>query len=74
MPTQKELLDVYEGALGTHVTDLEWFHALTRYKEAAAMALIAKHMKKRAEAEGTTPMMDGGIVNQLIADARQRVG
>jgi aminoglycoside phosphotransferase (APT) family kinase protein len=73
MPTQAELLEVYEGALGTRTPDIEWFHALTRYKEAAAMALIAKHMRKRAAAEGGTPLMDGAVVNELIADAYQRV-
>jgi aminoglycoside phosphotransferase (APT) family kinase protein len=73
MPTQAELLETYESALGTRTPDIEWFHALTRYKEAAAMALIAKHMRKRAEAEGGTPPMDGAVVNELIEDAHQRV-
>ena len=73
MPSQAELLEIYEAALGSRTPDIEWFHALTRYKEAAAMALIAKHMRKRAEAEGGTPAMDGSVVNELIADAHQRV-
>lgn len=47
MPSDRELLAAYEKARGAAVRDLEWFDALTRYKEAAAMALIAKHMRRR---------------------------
>jgi aminoglycoside phosphotransferase (APT) family kinase protein len=74
MPTGAELLRVYEEVRGVRVSDLEWFHALTRYKEAAAMALIAKHARKRAEQEGSEMSFDGGgIVSGLIADAHARV-
>ena len=36
MPSDAELLAAYEDAAGASVRDLDWFRALTRYKEAAA--------------------------------------
>ena len=38
------------------------------------MALIAKHARKRAERGEASFTMDGGVVNELIADAHRRVG
>ncbi len=56
MPTAKELLDEYERAAGTPVADLDWFHALVRYKEAGATALIMKRLAKHGQLpEGTDP-------------------
>lgn len=71
MPSDQELLAVYEDAAGTSVPDLDWFHALTRYKEAAAMALIAKHAARRGDAEILARMAD--MLPALIADAHDRV-
>ncbi len=71
MPTQAELLAVYDEAMGIPTTDMGWFDALTRYKEAAAMALMAKHARARSERGGSA--MGGGVVNELIADAHRRV-
>jgi hypothetical protein len=36
----------YEQALGRSLPDLGWFDALTRYKEAAATALLIKRARK----------------------------
>ena len=73
MPSDTELLVAYEGSVGTPVVDLEWFHALTRYKEAAAMALIAKHMLRRdPESEHAAGM--ARVCTTLIAEAHERVG
>jgi aminoglycoside phosphotransferase (APT) family kinase protein len=46
MPTSSELLAEYERAAGATVADLDWFHALVRYKEAGATALIMKRLAK----------------------------
>lgn len=46
MPSDAELLSEYERCVGEPTPDLEWFHCMTRYKEAAAMALILKLSKK----------------------------
>ncbi len=72
MPSDAELLAAYEAAAGHPVADLEWFHALTRYKEAAAMALIAKHAARRGDDEILARM--SVMLPALIAEARSRVG
>lgn len=71
VPSDVELLAAYEEAMGRPTEDLDWFHALTRYKEAAAMALIAKHAAKR----GDTDMLArfSVMLPALIADAHARV-
>jgi aminoglycoside phosphotransferase (APT) family kinase protein len=50
-PTAAELLDAYAAAGGAPLADLRWFDALTRYKEAAATALLIK----RARRSGALP-------------------
>lgn len=54
MPTADALLDAYVAESGAEPTNLEWFHCLIRYKEAAATALLIKRMLKAngGEAEG----------------------
>ncbi|HEX7135402.1 MAG TPA: hypothetical protein VF228_22695, partial [Iamia sp.] len=72
LPSDAELLAAYEAETGGGaVPDLAWFHALTRYKEAAAMALIAKHAARRGDAEILGRMAE--MLPALIADAHQRV-
>ncbi|MBX3284743.1 MAG: phosphotransferase family protein [Actinobacteria bacterium] len=71
MPTDAELLAAYEAETGGPVPDLAWFHALTRYKEAAAMALIAKHLAKKGDTATLAKMAD--MLPALIADAHARV-
>lgn len=71
MPSDTELLAAYEAETGAPVPDLEWFHALTRYKEAAAMALIAKHLARRGDT-GTLARMTE-MLPALIAEAHERV-
>jgi aminoglycoside phosphotransferase (APT) family kinase protein len=72
VPSDLELLAAYEAAVGSTTTGLEWFHALTRYKEAAAMALIAKHALRR---DPNSEMASGmvKVCRTLIADAHRRV-
>jgi aminoglycoside phosphotransferase (APT) family kinase protein len=45
-PTAAEVVAAYEAAAGRALPDLDWFHALTRYKEAAATALLLKRAMK----------------------------
>lgn len=49
-PAGAELVSVYESVLGTRLTDLDWFRALTHYKEAGLTGLLLK----RADKDGTT--------------------
>jgi aminoglycoside phosphotransferase (APT) family kinase protein len=46
MPTAAELLDAYVGESGAEPANLDWFHALIRFKEAAATALLIKRALK----------------------------
>jgi aminoglycoside phosphotransferase (APT) family kinase protein len=46
MPTAQALLDAYVDESGALPADLEWFHCLIRYKEAAATALLMKRLVK----------------------------
>ena len=71
MPSDRELLETYEGAVGMPTADLGWFDALTRYKEAAAMALIAKHAARRGDEAILARMAE--MLPRLIADAHERV-
>lgn len=71
MPSDVELLAAYEAETGRAVADLDWFHALTRYKEAAAMALIAKLAARRGDDEILARM--AVMLPELIRDAHQRV-
>jgi aminoglycoside phosphotransferase (APT) family kinase protein len=49
MPTAAELLDAYTAADGAPLVDLRWFDALTRYKEAAATALLVKRARRSGD-------------------------
>jgi aminoglycoside phosphotransferase (APT) family kinase protein len=48
MPTAAELLNAYVGESGGEPANLDWFHALIRYKEAAATALLIKRALKNS--------------------------
>ena len=54
-PTRDEVVLTYEQALGTRLPDLDWFHALVRYKESAATGLLLKRALKRG-ASPTGPL------------------
>ncbi|MCK9931425.1 phosphotransferase family protein [Frankia sp. Mgl5] len=45
-PTPDEVIRAYERRRGVPIADLDWFHALTRYKEAAATGLLLKRAVK----------------------------
>ncbi|ROO87448.1 aminoglycoside phosphotransferase (APT) family kinase protein [Actinocorallia herbida] len=45
-PSGPELVGVYEAAIGRSLPDLDWFRALTRYKEAGLTGLLLKRADK----------------------------
>jgi aminoglycoside phosphotransferase (APT) family kinase protein len=47
LPSRAELLQTYEAAMGEPVKDLDWFDALTWFKEASTTGLIAKLARRR---------------------------
>ncbi|MCF8587325.1 phosphotransferase family protein [Gordonia liuliyuniae] len=68
-PTKAELIAAYETAAGVSLADMDWFDALTKYKEAAATALLLK----RGRRGGAMPpamrrMVDG--VPRLLDEVR----
>jgi aminoglycoside phosphotransferase (APT) family kinase protein len=52
MPTADALLAEYVAESGATPSNLEWFHCLIRYKEAAATSLLIKRMLKSTGGEG----------------------
>ncbi len=76
MPTARELLDEYERAAGTPAADIDWFHALARYKEAGATALIMKRLAKHGmlpEGMDPTRATVGHIIDAMkILESRVR--
>ena len=54
MPTAGALLDAYIAESGAEPANLEWFHCLIRYKEAAATALLMKRLVKAGGDAGAT--------------------
>jgi len=55
MPNGSELLEAYVAAGGQDFPDMQWFNALTYYKEAAASALLIKRAQKADTGEGPSP-------------------
>jgi aminoglycoside phosphotransferase (APT) family kinase protein len=55
MPSNAELVEAYVDAGGRPITsaELAWFDAMTCYKQAATVALLAKHGRRRDD--GTAP-------------------
>jgi aminoglycoside phosphotransferase (APT) family kinase protein len=72
MPSADALLDAYVAESGVVPTNLEWFHCLIRYKEAAATALLIKRMLKASggAAEGNWSTS----IPALTAECIERLG
>lgn len=51
MPSSQELLNAYLDAAGEALPDLDWFYALTYFKEAALTSLLVKRAEKGDNAE-----------------------
>jgi aminoglycoside phosphotransferase (APT) family kinase protein len=57
-PTKAEVLAAYEEARGEPLPDMDWFEALTKYKETAATALLIKRgLKAGALSEANQRMV-----------------
>jgi aminoglycoside phosphotransferase (APT) family kinase protein len=73
MPTRNEVVAAYTDAVGCALPDLEWFDALTRYKEAAATALILKRVQAAEGAQGAPARMIAAFPTLLEEARTQRV-
>jgi aminoglycoside phosphotransferase (APT) family kinase protein len=49
MPSNNELLSAYQRQRGSEVSDMNWFHALVRFKQAAISALVIRNARKRGD-------------------------
>ncbi|MCA2292819.1 phosphotransferase family protein [Mycobacterium timonense] len=69
MPSADELIDAYVDAGGHPIgrRELVWFRALTCYKQASTVALLAKHGRRKHD--GSAPAFEA-LAPQLIARAR----
>ncbi|MET0145298.1 MAG: phosphotransferase family protein [Ilumatobacteraceae bacterium] len=65
MPPLDELLGLYEDRRGSPVADLDWFHALVRFKQAAVSASIVKNNRKRGTADARIERMTDYIAPLL---------
>jgi aminoglycoside phosphotransferase (APT) family kinase protein len=78
MPPAAALLRAYVSESGVEPADLEWFHCLVRYKEAAATSLITKRViKARGDAgfsgwEKSIPALTVECIERLERFAPQR--
>lgn len=64
-PTVAEVVAEYQAAFGREIPDLDYFHALTRYKEAAATALLIKRARKTGEMPEAFARMEPLIVPMI---------
>jgi aminoglycoside phosphotransferase (APT) family kinase protein len=68
LPSSQELLAAYEAAAGQPTKDLQWFDALTYFKEASATALIAKLARRRnpGAPEVISPSFCTGLIQRTL--------
>jgi aminoglycoside phosphotransferase (APT) family kinase protein len=72
MPAADDLYARYVEAAGHEPADMEWFHCLIRYKEAAATSLLLKRAMK-AEGGGTPTTWSLDAIPALTAEAIERL-
>lgn len=72
-PMIAEVVREYENSFGAKIPDLEWFDALTRYKEAAATALLIKRARKHNTMNPSFARMEPALP-ELIREALTLVG
>jgi aminoglycoside phosphotransferase (APT) family kinase protein len=73
MPSSAELETAYQQARGVQLPDLAWFHALTRYKEAAATGLLIKRDRKLHSTHESFARMEPALPS-LLEEAHQLLG
>jgi aminoglycoside phosphotransferase (APT) family kinase protein len=64
-PTKTELIAAYERASGAPLADMAWFDLLTRYKEAAATALLLKRGRRGGAMSPPMQRMVAGVPRLL---------
>jgi aminoglycoside phosphotransferase (APT) family kinase protein len=74
VPTAEELTAAYLAAGGPALPDLDWFDALTKYKEAAATALLIKRARKAPGAFAQTMVRMAPALPELLRQAEHRLG
>lgn len=73
-PTPGEVVRAYERRRGVPIADLDWFHALTRYKEAAATGLLLKRAARTGrEVNGALARMVSALPG-LVQETLKIVG
>lgn len=72
-PTVAEVTKLYEETLGRAVEDLDWFHALTRYKEAAITGLLIKRARKKGGLSVSFQKMEPALPG-LVTEALSLIG
>jgi len=73
-PTGQEMIDAYEAALGATLPDLDWFRALTRYKEASLTGLLVKRAHKTGRTlTGAMARMEPALP-RLVDEALELLG
>lgn len=64
-PTKAEVIAAYEAASGMPLADMEWFDILTKYKEAAATALLLKRGRRGGAMPPAMQRMVSGVPRLL---------
>lgn len=64
-PTKAEVIAAYEAASGVPLADMEWFDILTKYKEAAATALLLKRGRRGGAMPPAMQRMVSGVPRLL---------
>nr|WP_183372835.1 phosphotransferase family protein [Gordonia humi] len=64
-PTKAELIEAYQNAAQTRLPDMDWFDTLTRYKEAAATALLLKRARRGGDLPPPMRRMIDGVPTLL---------
>lgn len=73
-PSGQEMVDAYQEALGATLPDLDWFRALTRYKEAGLTGLLVKRANKTGRTlRGAMARMEPALP-RLVEEALELVG
>jgi aminoglycoside phosphotransferase (APT) family kinase protein len=65
LPSLPEVTEIYHGAVGRNVPDLEWFQALACFKAVATWALIVKHNRRRATPDQSVEEMTTSLPHLL---------
>lgn len=72
-PTVAEVVAAYEEALGSTLPDIEWFDALTRYKEAALTGLLIKRARRNNNMKPSFARMEPALPG-LVREALTLLG